>query len=150
LERIKAARAKPGKNPAKSITDATLTQLERLRDDLLRENNSNLGRPIGPDTAQHIVTNNIASRLDAPLGVGAVAAGLASNPLVGAALGAGKVFYGMKDKEVMDALASKLLMPEAPPINARPQKKQGGLAGQLGRPVVPLLGSMLSNRLLGQ
>ncbi len=145
MERIKAARAKPGKSPAKSVSEATLAQLEALRQDLLRESNVNLGRPLGSDTAQHLVTGQIAGNMGVPLALGAT---LGHHPLVGAALGAGKLFYGMKNEQVLDQLATRLLNPEMPrpTIARRPANRP---LSRLGAPLLPVTGGLLTSRLLG-
>ena len=149
LERIAAARAKSGKNPAKSISQATLDQLEALRADLLRESSINLGRPLGSDTAQHLVTSNIAGEMGVPLAVGA--SSLAGHPLVGAALGAGKLFYGKKNEQVLDALARRLLNPDAPGpvVTPSPRPRGVGPLKQIGSTVLPVAGGLMVNSLTG-
>lgn len=149
LQRIQDMRGKPGDNAAKTISGATLHQLESLHADLLRENNINLGRPLGPDTAQHLVTGNIAAQQNVPLAVGAGA--LMHHPLVGAALGAGKLYYGGKNEQVLDALAQRLLQPETSAAPVRPVPKSGKLAGAAKRVLsaaVPVTGGLASTRLL--
>ena len=47
-----------GVNPAKSLDDNTVDQLFNLRSDLLRQNNRNLARPAGSDTAHNLTVGN--------------------------------------------------------------------------------------------
>lgn len=150
LKRIADMRAKPGDNPAKKITDETLVQLEKLHADLLRESNINLGRPLGSDTAQHIVTGNIADSMNAPLAVGAGA--LMHHPLVGAAVGAGKLFYGAKSQQVLDQLATRLLEPSEIAEQARriPMPKKPGAIDRMRAAAIAQSGGVLANSLTGQ
>jgi hypothetical protein len=148
MKRIADMRAKPGANPAKSITQETLDQLERLHADLVRESNSGLGRPIGSDTAQHLATGNIGSKMGVPLALGAGA--LMHNPVAAAAIGAGKLFYGMKNEQITDALATKLLQPEAGMLNVTPKKP--GITALVGRGSVraaPIVAGALNSRMVG-
>lgn len=148
LERIADARARPGKNPAKSVSDATIRQLEALRADLLREKGLDIGKARGSDTVQNIVTGQVANDHGIPLAAGAT---LAGNPILGAALGAGRAFYGMKRDQILDAVGSRLLNAEAPaaPVVAQ-AKKGGGAVKRLAAPVLPAAGGVLTSRLVAQ
>lgn len=142
LKRITDMRAQPGKNSAKDVSDATLAQLHSIREDLLRADKLNLGRPLGPDTAQHLATANVASRMSVPLALGAT---LGAHPLVGTALGAGKMFYGMKDKEIQEALVQRLLDPTPPMRDVTPPPKS-----RLSTSPLSVGAGILSSRLLGK
>lgn len=150
MKRIESDRAKPGQNPAKAVSDATLQQLEALRADLLRQENLKNGKTAGSDTMQHVATGNVAEQFGTPLAVGgSVAAAFLHHPLTAAALGGAKLFYNAKSKDVMDQLATKLLTAEPPVrVTAAPRK-----AGPVRRvidttmsPILPVAGGILANR----
>ncbi|MEK7945718.1 phage tail tip lysozyme [Pigmentiphaga sp. YJ18] len=50
---------KPGAKAAKSVDTTQLASLKAIRDDLLRSQNINLGRSLGSNTAQNLVTQNM-------------------------------------------------------------------------------------------
>lgn len=82
--------ARPGVDAAKSVSADQLGVLTSIRDDLLRGANINLGRSLGSNTAQNLVTQNMMAQiLPGRLGdlVGRVPAGG-----VGSALGSGLGF----------------------------------------------------------
>lgn len=79
--------AKPGANAAQSITPEQLDALTSIRDDLLRANNTGLGKSAGSATAQNLATQNmVQSALPGKLGsmVGKLPAGT-----VGGTIGTG-------------------------------------------------------------
>lgn len=145
LDRIQTQKGANGSNKAKSISDSTLEDLKSLRDDLKRAGNIDLGKARGSDTAQNLVMGNVASKAGVPLGV---AAAFAHHPVIGAALGAGKLFYGMKQDQVLDALGSRLLNPEVTAPLVRQPGKVGGAVKRLTAPLLPATGGVLANRLL--
>ncbi len=146
LDRITAQKAKPGTNPAKSISDDTLAQLTALRDDLKRANNLNLARPVGPDTAQHFTTGGRIAQAGVP--AGALGLVLGGHPVGAAVLGGAKMFYGMKDKEIMAKVAQRLLNPQATPVSPAMSQAKDGLLKRLGGVVPAATGGMLSTRLI--
>lgn len=145
LDKITAMRAKPGANPAKSVSDDTLTQLTALRDDLKRQDNINLARPIGPDTAGHFTTGGRLAQSGLPV---AGLAALAHHPVVAAAVGGAKLLYGMKDKQIMAEVANRLLNPEASTVSPAVAQAKQGLLQRMGGAAVPAAGGILANRLL--
>lgn len=148
LDGIRNARAKPGAHPAKSISGATIGQLEALQADLLRQESLMAGAPRGSATAQHFATGNIAANMNVPLALGASM--LTGNPLVGAAMGAGKLFYKMKDEEIQQALVSRLLNAEAPRVVGKsPPSAAMRSLKFMGSPIVPTFAGVLANRLTG-
>jgi hypothetical protein len=126
ITQIEKLRAKPGANPAKSISDQTMKSLYTLRDDLRQEDFSNQGRGPGSNTAQNLATAGLTNALTGakfatvPLAVaggllggathGAEGAGVASG--LGAAAGqiASKV-YEAKNAQIHNKLLGALLDP---------------------------------------
>lgn len=149
LDRIDGWRRKPGANPAKSISDDTYKALTDLRDDLKRAGQIDLGKARGSDTHQNFVTGNIADRMSVPLSLGAGV--LTHNPLAGAAVVGGKMFYGSKNKQVLDALGERLLMmgptgaPAAPP--PKPPGRVGTVLKRVGQTALPAGAGILLNSL---
>jgi hypothetical protein len=146
LDRIEQMKSKPGVNPAKSLSKDTLENLRGLRDDLKRAGNIDLGKARGSDTVQNLVTGNIASEANVPLALGAGA--LMHHPLVGPAVGVGKMFYGSKNDKVLDQLATRLLDPSTPAMRNVTPKKAPGAARKLLAPVMPAVGAAIANRLV--
>lgn len=144
LDKIKTMRAQPGANQAKSLSDDTIAQLTALRDDLKRENNLSLGKPDNSITGQHFTTGGRMAAAGVPL---AGLAAITSHPVAAAAIGAGKLFYGMKDKQIMQEVANRLVNPS--PV-ARPvvSKAKPGLIQRGVNTVVPAVGGMVANRLV--
>lgn len=73
LKRIAADQAKPGPVGAKSIPDDVMDGLQALRDDLRRQTNSSLGKPIGSNTFQNLATSGALSSLGPLGGVASIA-----------------------------------------------------------------------------
>lgn len=149
LKRIDKLRTQSGANPGKSISPDTMAQLHALREDLLRADNINLGRPLGSDTAQHLATGNIAAGMNVPLALGAGA--LMHHPMVGPAMGVGKMFYGKKNEQLLDQLTTRLLDPEMA-LNvtpAKPPSKVSGPLRRIGKVLLPVTAGVLSNSLVG-
>lgn len=141
LKRIEAARAKSGANPAKNIDDTTLSKLYAVRDDLVRQANSERGRGSGSDTYQKLATGQLMDTLAMPaaLGLGIHA------PIAGAAVSLGKLAYGAKNRQLLDLLTSKLIDPTlAPSLEPRAPSIPNRLLNLPGRAVVPA-GAILSN-----
>lgn len=145
LDKVTAMRAKPGANPAKSVSNDTLAALTALRDDLKRGDNINLARPIGPDTAQHFSTGGRLRQAGIPLGIGLA---IGHHPVGATALGGANLFYGMKDKEIMARVAQRLLNPQVTPIRPAMAQAKEGLIKRLGSVVPAATGGMLSTRLI--
>ena len=61
LNGIAKQAAKPGANPAKDINPQQITELQSLRDDLLRQTNLGLGKSVGSATAQNLAFQNALS-----------------------------------------------------------------------------------------
>lgn len=151
LDRIAEMRAKPGDNAAKAITQDTLDQLQAIHSDLLRENNRLLGAPANSHTAQHLATGAIADQMNVPLAIGLGA--ITHHPLVGPAVGAGKLVLKNRNEKLLDELANRLLTPEAPPVSVKAPKPPGKIAGtvkRLTRPLLPAAGGLIANRLVTQ
>lgn len=147
IDRVEAMRGKAGANKGKSVGQGTLDDLKAIRDDLKRAGNLDAGKARGSDTVQNLVMGKVAGQAGIPLGIGATVAG---NPILGAALGAGKMFYGMKSDQVLDALASRLLDPKAAAPVVAKAAKSGGAVKRLAAPVLPAAGGILTNRLVAQ
>lgn len=145
LDKISAMRAKPGVNPAKSVSDDTLTALTAIRDDLKRGDNINLARAIGPDTAQHFSTGGRLQQAGIPAGVGLA---IAHHPLGAAAIGGARLLYGLKDKEIMAQVANRLLNPGAAAVSPAVAQAKEGLLKRLAAPVPAAAGGILANRLI--
>jgi hypothetical protein len=117
----------PGANNAKSLSAAQLNALSALRDDLLRQSNSALGKGIGSNTFQNLATNNIMSSMlpgkagqmagKIPLSVVGGALGSVAGPM-GTAAGAGlgqtlHSIYRGQDPAIMNKLIGLMLDPAA-------------------------------------
>lgn len=82
--------ARPGVDAAKSVSSDQLGVLMSIRDDLLRGANINLGRSLGSNTAQNLVTQNMMTQM-LPGRLGDLV-GRASASGMGSALGSGLGF----------------------------------------------------------
>lgn len=71
IDSLERAMKEPGVNAAKSLTENQLGALKSIRDDLLRQQNTALGRSAGSNTFQNIATNNILENA-LPFGLGKV------------------------------------------------------------------------------
>lgn len=144
LDRIDAMRRKSGANPAKSISDDTLTQLRSVRDDLKRAGNIDLGKARGSDTVQNLATHELSNKLGIPMALGF---GL-HHPVLAPAVAMGRVFYGMKSDQLLDRLGGRMLNPETLPAVASPKKPLNRVLKRLASPVLPAAGAALTNRIL--
>ncbi len=86
LKNIQRLRSANGTNAAKSLGDDHIAGLTALRDDLLRQTNTGLGRSAGSATAQNLATQNLLSAV-LPGKVGAVVGSMARPEVIGAGLG---------------------------------------------------------------
>ena len=85
LTRIADEQKKPGARAAKSVTPKQIHLLKNIRDDLMRQSNSSLGKAIGSNTVQNLATQSI---LNSALPSGAVSrAGKISPELLGSIAG---------------------------------------------------------------
>jgi hypothetical protein len=145
IERITAQRTKPGVNDAKSISAETINKLTALRDDLKRSGNLTLQKPGGSDTAQHLTTGGRLQAAGIPASVGLA---MAHHPVLGAAMGAGRLLYGMKDKQIMAEVANRLLNPEAVPVKPAVAQAKAGLLKRLQGVVPAAAGGIIANRMV--
>lgn len=134
LQNVNKLQKAAGTNSAKSLTEDQVSTLRSIRDDLLRQTNTNLGRSAGSNTVQNLGSQNFLSALlpgkagmfvgnhvnPAYLGsaVGAGAGQLIGHPLGGAAVGnfAGRAFskaMQSKNAEIQNKLQQILLNPES-------------------------------------
>lgn len=106
IDSITRQRNMPGVNNAKSLNADELSVLTAIRDDLLRESNTGLGRAAGSPTMQNIAINNLLSDL--------VPGGnrLAQTALGGIAKRLGNVIYGGTDEPIRNALLERLMDPQ--------------------------------------
>ena len=109
LQQIRAQQALPGPRAAKNIPQGTIDQLQALQTDLLRANNSLLGKSVGSNTFQNLATNNLLGRISPAMAL----LELPHNPLLAVATGAGRALYNSKNDAILDALSGKLLDPTA-------------------------------------
>lgn len=106
LDSIERKRSGPGIDAAKSLIDDQMNTLKAIRDDLLRQTNSNAGKSAGSTTFQNIATDNILSTL-APGKLGGVLTGK-----VGGALGQlGKLAYSGPNEAIRNRLVDMMLDP---------------------------------------
>ena len=112
LDDIAKQQALPGPRDAKSITPDTLTSLQALYADILRQNNSRTGMAVGSNTFQNLGTAATLSNFGAPL---SVAAHLINKvPVLGNMLtGTIGRAYEAQNAPVLDAVVNRLLNPTA-------------------------------------
>lgn len=107
LNSIKRQRSANGANDAKDLSDANISTLEAIRDDLLRASQTGAGRATGSNTAQNLAIENVlADSLGTGLGgiVGRSAAGGVLNRL-------GQLVYGGTDEPIRQQIVNRLLDP---------------------------------------
>ena len=106
LGNLGKAQAAPGVNGAKSITGDQIRSLKQIRDDLMRQSNTSLGRSAGSNTFQNLATDNLLAKvLPGRLG-GAV------NNRIGDAVGqAGKLLYSGANEKIKNNLVDMMLDP---------------------------------------
>lgn len=107
LNSIKRQRSANGANDAKDLSDANISTLEAIRDDLLRASQTGAGRATGSNTAQNLAIENVlADSLGTSLGgiVGRSAAGGVLNRL-------GQLVYGGTDEPIRQQIVNRLLDP---------------------------------------
>ena len=110
LDDINKQQALPGPRDAKSIPPDTVTSLQGLYQDLLRQNKSRLGMQPGSNTFQNLATANALNGLGVPLTQASRFA--ASIPFVGNALtGAVGRVYAAQNEPVLDAVVNRLTNP---------------------------------------
>ena len=126
IKNVERSRAQPGANPTKSLTDDQLSKLKAIRDDLRMAGNSSLGKAIGSNTVQNLMSSGAiesmlrnqagATVLGGLLGYGADVAQGHGTPEAGALGGAilGGLLGGRfhkSDAAVIDKLVAKMLNP---------------------------------------
>lgn len=145
IDSLEKAMKAPGINPAKSLTADQLGALRSIRDDLLRQQNLNLGKSAGSNTFQNIATNNILENA-LPFGLGK----MATNK-VGPVLGQlGRIPYSGANEAIRNKLADAFLDPTAASaLMSRAaladSSGYGGLLGTLARPQPVIMGGLLNN-----
>lgn len=103
-------RAASGANGAKAVSQSQLDALTAIRDDLLRQSNSGVGRSVGSNTFQNLATNNILENT-LPGPVRALAGG--TNGPVGTLAGkVGNWIYGGANENIQNRLLEMLLDPQ--------------------------------------
>lgn len=124
VEGLDNLRAAPGINAAKSITPEQMAALQKIQEDLLRQEMLGKGRSIGSNTFQNVATDNIlTSMLPGPLGA-------AVKGKVGGLLGqAGKIAYSGSNEAIRNRLTDMMLTPDlVKAILARQQALSGPTA----------------------
>ena len=86
LKNIAKLRMADGTNAAKSLTDDHIDGLSALRDDLLRQTNTGLGRSAGSSTGQNLATQNMLNTI-LPGKAGAFVGSVARPEVIGGAIG---------------------------------------------------------------
>ena len=167
IQSIIKAQKETGVKAEKSINENQLNALKAIRDDLVRQSQIGLGRSLGSNTAQNLVTQNVMETL-LPGGLGRLTSHLPTGSLTGTvggglgfALGGlpgagvgllagskigniGKSLVQNKNDAVIQALTEKMLNPTSLTI----QPKKPTLSPQLIEKLYPgLIGSYdVSNR----
>lgn len=111
---------KPGLAKEKSITKDQREALVSIRDDLMRQSKSGLGKSIGSNTFQNIATDNIISQIG-----GRGLSNMAGNSGVSGILGqAGKLIYSGPNEAIRNRLVDMTLNPELarPALQAIPRR----------------------------
>ncbi len=151
LDDIAKQQALPGPRDAKNITPDTMTSLQGLYSDLLRQNNSRTGLSVGSNTFQNLATAATLGNFGAPLaGLGHLVnkAPVVGNLLTGAVA---RAYRGQNDA-VMDAVVNRLINPTAGAsvLDAATKLQASRAAGPSGvNPTVTSLSVALRNRLIG-
>ncbi|MFY2643712.1 lytic transglycosylase domain-containing protein [Achromobacter insuavis] len=131
LRNLGKAQMKPGLNDAKSVTPAQVDVLTNIRDDLLRQAQTQAGRSLGSNTAQNLAMQNMLANLlpgkaadvAGSIGPGAIAggglgflmggpAGAAAGAVVGNRLGAATTGLMRASNEDIQNRLSQLLLNE--------------------------------------
>ena len=151
LDDIAKQQALPGPRDAKNISPDTLTSLQGLYADLVRQKNSRTGMSVGSPTFQNLATASTLDNFGVPL---AFAARTASKiPIVGNMLTHGITsLYEGQNEPVMNAVVNRLLNPTAGAsvLRAATNLQAQRAAGPSGvNPVATSLGVALRNRLTG-
>ena len=167
IQSITKGQKEAGIKAEKSINENQLNALQSIRDDLLRQSQIGLGRSLGSNTAQNLVTQNLMETM-LPGGLGRLTGHLPTGSLTGAAGGGlgfalggvpgagvgmiagsrlgnvGKSLMQNKNDAVIQALTEKMLNPTSLSI----QPKKPTLSPQLIEKLYPgLIGSYdVSNR----
>ena len=134
LTRIAEEQKKPGARAAKAVTPKQIQLLQNIRDDLMRQSNSSLGKSIGSNTVQNLATQSIlnsalpgaavsrAGRISPELlgSIAGLAGGFVTHGPIGAIVGgsfgnrvgrAAGALFAPQNSEVKNALARALLDP---------------------------------------
>jgi hypothetical protein len=143
IQSITKGQKEAGIKAEKSINENQLNALQSIRDDLLRQSQIGLGRSLGSNTAQNLVTQNLMETM-LPGGLGRLTGHLPTGSLTGAAGGGlgfalggvpgagvgmiagsrlgnvGKSLMQNKNDAVIQALTEKMLNPTA--LSIQPKK----------------------------
>lgn len=146
IDNLQKIMREPGTNPAKSLTADQIGALQSIRDDLLRQQNINLGRSAGSNTFQNIATNNILQSA-LPGGLGQVAVNKAG-PVLGQI---GKLLYSGPNEAIQGKLANAFLNPaEAQRLISLAQQsalvdpnRYSGLLSNIAKPQPVIFGGLL-------
>jgi hypothetical protein len=125
---LEVQRAAPGVSNAKAIAEGKLRTLYDIRDDLMRQTNSGLGRSAGSSTYQNLATDNILGNL-LPGKLGGWVTGK-----VGDVVGqVGKLAYSGANEKIRNSLLDMMLDPTLAEraMSARPGLPHPKLAGLL-------------------
>ena len=156
IQSINKGQKEAGVKAEKSINENQLNALQSIRDDLLRQSQIGLGRSLGSNTAQNLVTQNLMETM-LPGGLGRLTGHLPTGSLTGAAGGGlgfalggvpgagvgmiagsrlgnvGKSLMQNKNDAVIQALTEKMLNPTSLTI----QPKKPTLSPQLIEKLYP-------------
>lgn len=110
-----------GVNDAKSLTSEQIGALMSIRDDLLRQSKTQLGRASGSDTFQNIATNNIIESI-LPGGAGVMAKNYLGTPFAQV----GQLFYNKPNEAIRMKMIDNILNPSR---IIPPAANGGGLLG---------------------
>lgn len=104
---VKKQIAAPGTNNAKALSKEQLDTLYAIRDDLVRQSKTGLGRSAGSNTYQNLATDNILSTL-IPGKAGTLATGKVGN-VVGQV---GRLAYSGPNEQIRNGLIDMMLDPQ--------------------------------------
>jgi len=152
IDGLERKMAQPGIKAEKSLTQDQLGTLAKIRDDLLRQTNQDLGRSRGSNTYQNIATNNILESA-LPFGLGELAVNKVG-PIVGQV---GKLMYSGPNEAIKGKLAAMALDPQlaapafaqAAPKGLLDVNRYAGLLNNVGS-MQPVLAQGLLARFNGQ